>query len=64
MVVGAAAGPLADRTAVERLSDGARGPVPHAGERRRSGEWSTRPVRRHTTHEGGAGSGDGKVRPW
>jgi hypothetical protein len=56
--------PEGERAAVERLSDGARGPVPHASERQRSGERSTRPVRRHSAHQGGAGGGDSKVRPW
>jgi hypothetical protein len=41
-----------------------RGPVPRVGERRRSGESSTRPVHPHSVHQGNAGSCGGKVRPW
>jgi hypothetical protein len=41
-----------------------RASVPHTGERRRSGEHSTRPVHSHSMHQGNTGSGGGKVRPW
>jgi hypothetical protein len=69
---GAAGSPLAgervphegERAAVERFHRGAFAPVPRAGERRRSGEHSTRSVHPHSVHQGNAGSGGGKVRPW
>jgi hypothetical protein len=50
--------PSSGFTAARRAS------VPHIGERRRSGEHSTRPVHPHSVHQGNAVSGGGKVRPW
>jgi hypothetical protein len=55
--------PEGERAAVERLSDGASGPVPHADERWRSDERSTRPVHPHSAHQGNAGGGDGSGKP-
>jgi hypothetical protein len=55
--------PEGERAAVERLSDGASGPVPHADERWRSDERSTRPVHPHSVHQGNAGGGDGGGKP-